>query len=287
MKRGFTLIELLVVIAIIGILAGIVLAALSSSRDAAKVAKARSEIREIQKAAEIVFTEYGYYPNDSHGSPACPKQIVIDPNTGRTWGDYISVCDDPWGNPYIWDNTCTNAAPRKHDAPFNPSCDSFSSSNQGSYGVEMLGANGVDDGCTGDDICTGGNGHAIYGWPTSAPAPMCTTTSAVSCGSLTVGQCSTQQGCAVNGASCGGTYACSQWNGTNSATCTTGHSGCNWNVPQSKCNGGSPSCSSFSQSSCTPAGCSWSAASCGGTSSACTTFTTQNTCNAQGGCNWQ
>ena len=286
MKRGFTLIELLVVIAIIGILAGIVLVALNDSRQAAKVAQARAEIKEIQKAAELVYSEYGYYPNDSHGSPACPSEIVIDQNTGRMWGDFISACNDPWGNPYVWDNLCTNAAPRKHDAPFNPSCDSFSSSNQGSYGVQMVGPNGIDDACTGDDICAGGNGHLIYGWPVNAPGPMCVTVSATDCSALSVGQCSAQAGCSVVGASCGGTYACSQWNGTNAATCTTGHA-CTWNSPQSKCNGGSPSCSSFSQSSCTPSGCSWNTASCGGTSSDCATLNDQSSCSAQLGCNWQ
>jgi general secretion pathway protein G len=286
-KRGFTLIELLVVIAIIGILAGIVLAALGASRQAANVAKARAEIKEIQKAAEIVFSEYGYYPNDSHGSITCPKNLIIDQTTGRTWGDFTSACLDPWGNPYEWDNACAGGATRMPHPPYDPSCASFSDQSQGAYGITMDGPDGVNNGCTGDDICSGSNGHAIYGWPVNGPGPMCTTTSAVNCSALTVGQCSSQAGCSVASANCSGTYACSQWNGTNSATCTTGHSGCTWNNPQSKCNGSSQSCSAFAQSSCTPSGCSWITASCTGTSADCSAFSAQNTCNAQQGCNWQ
>jgi len=60
-KRGFTLIEILVVIAIIGILSGVVMVSLGSSR-----AKARDTARieysdEVKKAQELYFTSKGCY----------------------------------------------------------------------------------------------------------------------------------------------------------------------------------------------------------------------------------
>src|SRR5579859_4774097 len=63
-KRGFTLIELLVVIAIIGLLAGIILTALGSSRTKARDAARISEIRQIQYALELYSTKHNnQYPN--------------------------------------------------------------------------------------------------------------------------------------------------------------------------------------------------------------------------------
>lgn len=62
-SKGFTLIELLVVIAIIGILATVVMAALSSSRSKARDARRASDMQQIKRALELyAFDHGGNYP---------------------------------------------------------------------------------------------------------------------------------------------------------------------------------------------------------------------------------
>jgi len=61
-KKGFTLIELLVVIAIIGILTSVALASLNSARAKARDAKRSADIKQIQTALEMYYTDNGQYP---------------------------------------------------------------------------------------------------------------------------------------------------------------------------------------------------------------------------------
>ena len=65
MKRtqsGFTLIELLVVIAIIGLLSTLAVVALNSARQRSRDAKRVSDIRQVQTALELAFSETNNYP---------------------------------------------------------------------------------------------------------------------------------------------------------------------------------------------------------------------------------
>ncbi|MBL8031479.1 MAG: prepilin-type N-terminal cleavage/methylation domain-containing protein [Candidatus Doudnabacteria bacterium] len=81
---GFTLIELLVVIAIIGLLASIVLVALSSSRARSRDATRLAQIRQISGAIELYFNENNTYP---------PSTTVLVPSYIGTWPRYPSPVD--------------------------------------------------------------------------------------------------------------------------------------------------------------------------------------------------
>lgn len=61
-KKGFTLIELLVVIAIIGLLSTLAVVALGSARIKARDAKRLSDLKQVQTALELYYTDKGTYP---------------------------------------------------------------------------------------------------------------------------------------------------------------------------------------------------------------------------------
>lgn len=61
-KRGFTLIELLVVIAIIGLLSTLAVVALGSARQRARDAQRLSDLKQVQTALELYYTDSNAYP---------------------------------------------------------------------------------------------------------------------------------------------------------------------------------------------------------------------------------
>src|SRR4051812_19502498 len=81
-NRGFTLIELLVVIAIIGILAGIVLASLSTARGGANDAKVKEQLSSARTQAEIVYgnsgNKYGTADPATVDCPATANSLTAD-----------------------------------------------------------------------------------------------------------------------------------------------------------------------------------------------------------------
>jgi len=61
-KKGFTLIELLVVIAIIGLLSTLAVVALGSARKKANDSKRLADVKQVQTALELYYTDNNSYP---------------------------------------------------------------------------------------------------------------------------------------------------------------------------------------------------------------------------------
>ena len=60
-RKGFTLIELLIVVVIIGILAAIAIPKFASTKDKAKLASVKTDIRNFMTAQEGYFSDFALY----------------------------------------------------------------------------------------------------------------------------------------------------------------------------------------------------------------------------------
>ena len=113
-QKGFTLIELLVVISLISLLASMVLASLSSARDKARYARAKSDIYQLRTAMLVYKDDRGELPPIGDNFSACFNppgaewKLVIDDlvNNGYLSG---RIDTDPWGNYYGYDDNDCNA----------------------------------------------------------------------------------------------------------------------------------------------------------------------------------
>ena len=105
-KDGFSLMELLVVIVIISILVGLLSPILLTARESARRARAKTELRELERACMVYKQTYDSYPFAS--GPMTPENTRIlagnNPNQiqfmnfkKRAFSDGFV---DPWGTPY-------------------------------------------------------------------------------------------------------------------------------------------------------------------------------------------
>ncbi len=60
-RKGFTLIELLIVVVIIGILAAIAIPKFAATKDKAKLASVKTDLRNLETAQEAYFSDFNTY----------------------------------------------------------------------------------------------------------------------------------------------------------------------------------------------------------------------------------
>ena len=105
-QRGFTLIEIMVVVVILGILAAIVVPHIIDRPDAARVAKARQDIRAVESALKLYRLDNFRYPTTEQGLAALVDMPTTQPEP-RNWksGGYLDrIPTDPWGETYHYRN---------------------------------------------------------------------------------------------------------------------------------------------------------------------------------------
>lgn len=99
-QTGFTLIEVMVVVVILGILAAIVVPRVMDRPDAARITKARQDIRALESALNLYKLDNFVYPNTDQGLEALVSQPSGSPEP-RNWKRYMDrLPKDPWGNDY-------------------------------------------------------------------------------------------------------------------------------------------------------------------------------------------
>lgn len=97
-KKGFTLIELLVVIAIIGILSTLAVVSLGNARTRARDSKRLADVRTVQSALEIYYTDQQSYPASVlvNGVASTVEGSCLDNDAASTpgWGT-VAACSKP------------------------------------------------------------------------------------------------------------------------------------------------------------------------------------------------
>ena len=88
-RKGFTLIELLIVVVIIGILAAIAIPKFAATKDKAKLASVKTDVRNTETAEEAYFSDYATYGDFS--------QLQVASNFSLSSGNTMSIAPSTSG----------------------------------------------------------------------------------------------------------------------------------------------------------------------------------------------
>ena len=108
-NAGFTLIEIMAVVIIIGLLTTIVGAAIFQQVDKGRVTTARAQLSSLEGVLELYRMDSARYPTTEQGLDA----LINEPDDARNYppGGYLQkrrVPEDPWGNPYEYEQPGQN-----------------------------------------------------------------------------------------------------------------------------------------------------------------------------------
>lgn len=111
-SRGFTLIEIMVVIVILGILAAVVVPRVMDRPDAARVTKAKQDIRTLEGALNLYKLDNFNYPSTDQGLDALAAQPsgTPEPRNYKEGGYIDRLPKDPWGTEYQYLNPGVNGS---------------------------------------------------------------------------------------------------------------------------------------------------------------------------------
>ena len=136
---GFTLIELLVVVAVIGILAGLLLPALSRSKAAADSAKCKSNLRQLSTGLSLFVNDFQVYPLYNSMRPENPLNAF--PEHEGTWGEALNKQMGIKGTVYTSELSADQSLWRCPGEKRSVVRDGFRGD---SYGYNSIGLNGRD-----------------------------------------------------------------------------------------------------------------------------------------------
>lgn len=105
-RRGFTLIELLIVIAILGLLSTIITVAMGNARLKARDSKRMADLRQMQTAFELYYTDQNAYPAGSSLSLGTGNYVCLNDSgfhaAGCTGAFMANIPLDPANVSYIY-----------------------------------------------------------------------------------------------------------------------------------------------------------------------------------------
>jgi prepilin-type N-terminal cleavage/methylation domain-containing protein len=103
-RKGFTLIELLIVVVIIGILAAIAIPKFATTKDKAKLASVRSDVRNYMTAEEAYFSDFATYGTSAQ------LGTTVALSSGNS---YKSSAGVPGGYEVVIENTSISAGTKQ------------------------------------------------------------------------------------------------------------------------------------------------------------------------------